>query len=214
MIIRYEEVESTNQTAKGSQIGTVVIAKRQTSGYGKYGREFYSPEGGLYMSMVLPLDKTPAVIVMTTAVAVCSAIENICKKTVGIKWVNDIVLNNKKVGGILIETYEQTAIVGIGLNVFTQKFPNDLPHIGSIGVEDVRDALAAEIIDNMAKKENPYNEYKSRMILMGEEVRVREGKDDYEAIIKDLDEQGRLIIEKIDGTETKLVAGEVCSVTL
>ena len=208
--IFYEEIESTNKTAKElNEAYSVIITHIQTGGYGKYDRPFYSPEGGLYMSITLPIDRTPSEFTMTAAVAVCRAIESVCKKSPKIKWVNDIILNNKKVGGILTESCGENAIIGIGLNVFTKEFPPALPHAGAISDEDVRVSLSNEIIEHIENPQNIYDEYKSRIMLIGKQVRVSLANETFEATVLDLDIEARLIVKRNDGACLHLVAGEV-----
>ena len=207
----FKETSSTNKAAQ--ELGGVVIAECQTDGYGKYGRSFFSPYGGLYMSLVLPFDRTPAEFTMKAAVASCRAIETVCKKNVGIKWVNDIILDNKKVGGILAESNGQDVIIGIGLNVLTGAFPPSLPHAGSILQDtdtDILTPLAAKIINLIYSEDiSIYDEYKSRMVLMGEYIQVTQGDDVYKAKPIALEQDGRLVVEKCDGTKISLIAGEI-----
>ena len=218
-IINYEKASSTNEIAKAhNEAFSVIIAEQQTDGYGKYGRSFYSPQGGIYMSVILPLERTPAEFTMMAAVAVCHAIETVCNNKVQVKWVNDIILNDKKVGGILTESCGKNAIIGIGLNVFTKEFPSELSNAGSIFEyeefsQDIKKELLKEIINNIAdiweKKQDIYREYKSRLILMGQKVLVTEGNESYEAIVVDLDFKAHLVVEKTDGTRCALLAGEI-----
>ncbi len=122
-IKRYETLVSTNDEAKreareGAPEGTVIVAGMQTGGRGSHGRSFYSPEGGLYMSLILrPEFPDMTFITPAAAVAVCRAINGLgfdCK----IKWVNDIYKNGKKICGILTESdvTEGWAVLGIGIN--------------------------------------------------------------------------------------------------
>ncbi len=122
-IKRYKTLVSTNDEAKreaqnGAPEGTVIVADMQTGGRGRHGKSFYSPEGGLYMSLILrPKFADMTLITPAAAVAVCRAINGLgfdCK----IKWVNDIYKDGKKVCGILTESNvtEGFAVLGIGIN--------------------------------------------------------------------------------------------------
>ena len=218
-ITYYKEVSSTNEVAKRlNKAFSIIVAERQTEGYGKYGRDFYSPLGGIYMSVILPLDKTSAEFTMMAAVAVCRAIEAVCDKKVQIKWVNDIILNDKKIGGILTESCGENAIIGIGLNVYTKEFPSDLSNAGSIFKDeefslDIKKELLKEIVNNIVdmweKKQDIYIEYKSRLILMGKRVLITQGSQSYEATIIDLSPNSELIVQKADGAICALLAGEI-----
>ncbi|MGI6166953.1 MAG: biotin--[acetyl-CoA-carboxylase] ligase [Eubacteriales bacterium] len=126
----FDSVDSTNEEARriinrGECSCFYVIAASQTAGRGQFGREFYSPPGGLYMSVCMKLDKRPdsACLTQAAAVAVCESVEGLYGLGLKIKPVNDIIYKSKKAGGILVETAagysggEYYAIFGIGLNL-------------------------------------------------------------------------------------------------
>ena len=141
----WKEIASTNQRMKQLAVekklphGSVVVAQLQTEGKGRKGRKFYSPkDSGLYLSVLLYPEKTAQKsleITAAAAVAVCKAVENCCGVSLGIKWVNDLYLENKKVCGILTEAVTdfetgdiEFVVVGIGLNLYepTGGFPKEL----------------------------------------------------------------------------------------
>jgi len=146
-ILIYDTVESTNKLAKekaisGSPNGSLIIAKQQSLGKGRRDHLFYSPEGGIYMSIILSPDFLPTldkdVITAYTGVSVCKAIEELCDIVPGIKPINDLFVNGRKICGILTESgieYEtglvQWIVVGIGINFDTDvnSFPTDLQEI-------------------------------------------------------------------------------------
>ena len=144
-IIKYEEVESTNKLAKemvreGKVAPFCLVAGRQTSGVGNYGKKFWSPRGGLYMSLVLP-EKDFRYRFGTGFVAV-RLMELI--KGARIKWVNDILVDGKKVAGILVEKVAGHFVIGIGINLFqTEDVPEELVGVvGFLGYDiDVRDVV-------------------------------------------------------------------------
>ena len=136
----FETLDSTNDLAKelaaqGAPEGTVVVAEAQTGGRGRLGREWNSPPGvGLYVSLVLrpmlPPMELPQ-ITLTTAVAVVRAVRRVAAVAPGIKWPNDLLLNGKKLGGILTEMETESdrirhVVVGLGLNVNNPGFPPEL----------------------------------------------------------------------------------------
>jgi len=141
-IIRFDSVDSTNKSAllaaaEGAPEGTVFLAKSQTKGRGRRSKIWYSPpEMGLYFSVLLrPMTEVSKAnfLVIQSAVAVCTAIEDVAKVPVGIKWPNDIYLDGKKLGGILLETVIsgetlQHAVVGIGINLnhSSENYPEEL----------------------------------------------------------------------------------------
>ena len=233
----YKSLESTNKTAKemaidGCEHGTVIIADGQTSGRGRYGRSFYSPPGsGLYMSFVLRsrfLDlPSPTLITAASAVAVCRAIETVAGVKPVIKWVNDILLDGKKICGILTEAvtdFESGGIdwiaVGIGINIDTNGFPGELSQAAASIFPDktggaVRNRLAAEIVNMFLSSgawlndEETYREYKDRLTLLGRAITVLRGDEAFEALALDVDETGRLIVKMPDGSLAALSSGEV-----
>ena len=167
----YDSVDSTNTVlkglaAKGSGSGTVVIADHQTGGKGRRGRSFSSPSGaGVYLSYLFKpgsgFDKISD-LTSWTAVAVADAIKNAYGLDSSIKWVNDLLMNRKKICGILTEVsvegesgFIDTCIIGIGVNVNEQEFPPELSEIAtSISIENggekfLRAKLASEIIKSM-----------------------------------------------------------------
>lgn len=238
-IIVYDSLDSTNRTAKemaigGALHGTVIIADSQTSGRGRYGRDFFSPpKTGIYLSFILRPNhiefETPTLITAFTATAVCEAIEDVTGKKPQIKWVNDIYLEGKKICGILTEAVTdfeskttQWAVVGIGINFSIQKqeFPEQISQtatsIYSNGkVNSTRNQLAAEIINNILYKAGPLtskeivDKYKSRLMMLGSDILVNENKETYKAIALDVDKIARLIVRKESGEVRTLEAGEI-----
>lgn len=233
----YKSLESTNKTAKemainGCEHGTVIIADSQTSGKGRYGKSFYSPsENGLYISFVLHSQflelSNITLITLATAVAVCRAIQTVTGKSPEIKWVNDILLNGKKICGILTEAITDFEsgnidwiVVGIGINIYTSDFPSELNSIATSIFPDetggiIRNRLAAEIINiflspnTWLKDKGLYSEYKDRLTLLGHTITVLRADETFNALALDIDEAGQLIVEKSDGTILKLFSEEV-----
>ncbi len=233
--IYLKETESTNKYAKelavnGAEEFTVVIANTQTGGYGRMGRTFHSPNtSGLYMSIILrPRISPEKALYITTAAAaaVSCAIEEISCKETGIKWVNDIFIDNKKVCGILTEATFSSggildyAILGIGVNIYTPKegFPDDIKNIaGSIFDKpvDVRDSLANRIIDkftyyynNLEAKEF-LSYYRDKNIITGKKVKVIKGDISYNAKALSIDDDFRLVVEDNNNNIIALDSGEI-----
>ena len=233
----YKSLESTNKTAKemalkGCEHGTVVITDHQTAGKGRFGRSFYSPpESGLYMSIILRpgFINLPSVTMITsaTAVVVCRAVQTVTGQNPGIKWVNDILLNDKKICGILTEAVTdfesggvEWIVVGIGININTTDFPGDLNEIAASIVPyqmagSVRNRLAAEIVnsflssDTWINNKDVFTEYKSKLAMLGSKVTVNSGNETFEAVALDIDEACRLIVQKENGKTLVLSSGEV-----
>ncbi|MDF2616085.1 MAG: biotin-protein ligase [Sedimentibacter sp.] len=234
----YKLLPSTNTKAKEEAIsnavhGTVIFSDEQTSGRGRFGREFFSPaDSGIYMSVILKpnLNVSSSVLVTTAAaVGVLKALDKFTDEKAQIKWVNDIFMNGKKVCGILTEAVTdfesgtvESIIVGIGLNVKTKKedFPDELKDIaGSLFLKDagtsIRSQLAAEIINNILSisKDLENKEflkiYKSRSLILGKQISYTKNNKIEEGCAHDIDEFGRLVILKKDGKIEQLSSGEV-----
>ncbi len=164
-ILRCDEVDSTNNVcrtlaAQGAD-DTAVIARRQTAGKGRLGRSFRSPEGGLYLSVLWRGCPSGQLLTVTplAAVAVCRAIQQTCGAVCGIKWCNDVVLNGKKLCGILTESSlrpdggAEWLVVGIGVNVAQTAFPPDIADIAASlamqGYSVSPDALADVLLEQL-----------------------------------------------------------------
>lgn len=234
----YKSLESTNKTAKemavaGAAHGTVIISDCQTMGRGRYSRNFFSPAGGLYMSLVLRPEglrfENPTAVTAFAAVAVCEAIESVCQKVPEIKWVNDIFLDGKKVCGILTEAVTDFesggldwVVLGIGINVTTpmEEFPAELQSLAtSLYPEEkmpgVRNKLAAQIINRILGFEIPPQEteifeaYKKRLMVLGKKITVIQNQEEFCATAVDIDAAGHLMVKKESGETIALVSGEI-----
>lgn len=234
----YKALESTNKTAKelaiaGAPHGTVIIADSQTKGRGRYTRSFFSPHGGLYISIILRPEvlrfDNPTAVTAFAAVSVCEAIEIISDKTPKIKWVNDIFIDGKKVCGILTEAVTnfesgglEWIVLGIGVNVYTrtEDFPSELQNIATSVFPDkkikgVRNKLSAEIINRiLGFKTAPieaeiFEKYKKRLMLLGKEITVIQNQTEFKATAVDVDSIGHLIVKDEKGEIITLFSGEI-----
>ncbi len=232
----FKSVDSTNSFAKslaqlGAVHGTTVIAEQQTSGRGRHGKKFYSPNNqGIYMSVVvrpgLSVDYAMT-ITSCAAVAVAEAIETVSGLECGIKWVNDIYAGGKKLCGILTEAaigVEQGgleyAIIGIGINVSNMIFPKDIEDIATsiraeTGKNVNRSQLAAEILnsleyhlDNITSQEF-LSEYRRRSILIGKRISLTRNEITENVECIGIDGFGKLLIRKDDGSEEAISGGIV-----
>lgn len=228
--------ESTNSDVKalgeqGEAEGYVLIARQQTRGRGRLGRSFYSPPGtGLYLSVLLrpSLPVSQGVRVTTVAaVAACRAVKTVFGKDAGIKWVNDIYLNGRKVCGILTEAVTEPGIdrlkyvvCGVGFNVFSPPggFPEELSSIAGALSDSfdktARSRLAAEFLAELSRGwQEEYasvlEEYRRRSILMGKTVVSVGDAFPGTGVVIGIDDGGGLQIRLGDGTEKTLFSGEV-----
>lgn len=234
----YDTVESTNDLAKqlardGAPHGTVLIADRQTAGRGRMGRQFLSPAGqGVYLSVILrPNCKAEQLMHLTCAVAVamCDAVEKTVHMRPQVKWINDLILAERKVGGILTELSldgdkVDFAVVGIGINCLQSQedFPAELRSIAgslSMAVDQPvdREALAAAMVDALhtmslgvlSDKDACMAQYRTSCLTLGREVAVHAPDGIYTAVATEVDAQGGLIVRLTDGTERCVSSGEV-----
>ena len=216
----FDVTDSTNTRAKEDKTLSlgIICARAQTAGRGRQGHSFYSPaDTGLYMSVVLPMTPMEAYefsLTAAAAVAAARAIDRLCNISLGIKWVNDLYLEGKKIAGILTEADTNRVIVGIGINMTTEIFPADLPGAGSLGKKIDPSRLAAEIFSELAAMSQSgerdfMDEYRSRSILIGKEISYLKDGTEYRAKAVDIDERGRLVIEDGCGQTCVLDSGEV-----
>lgn len=220
----FKSIDSTNEEAKrkitgGEQLPFAVISDMQTSGRGRLGRSFYSPKNtGLYFSLALPVSKITDTVTLTVkaAAATASAIEKFSGKKVGIKWVNDIFLDGKKICGILTQTVTEnnqinSVVVGIGINLTTEVFPDDLKAIaGSLGIRLPTEKFIEKIYTDLINENYEwYDYYLSHSTVIGKEISFTEnGKTDY-AVATDINKSGGLIVKLNCGSFKTLSTGEI-----
>lgn len=223
----FEEIDSTNLEAKrmANAIGNeevLLLAESQTHGKGRMGRSFYSPQNtGLYMSyMYTPktLFSDSVTVTAATSVAVVRAIEALTDLKPQIKWVNDIYVDGKKVCGILTEAVTGKTvkiIVGIGVNITTEDFPDDINKIAASLKKPLdRNALAVRIITELKKliDELPQrtflSDYRKKSCVLGQEVRFFKSGNEFHGTAIDIDSDGGLVVQTQNGAVT-LNTGEI-----
>ena len=214
----FETVGSTNDVAKELVKNTpvhggIVVAEVQSGGRGTYGRKFSSMTGGVYLSVMIDTSlwhfKQLELATLYVAVVAKKAIFDVLGITVDLKWVNDLFLNGKKVGGILTEKQFDSnwLVIGIGLNVATrvEDFSEELQNIvTTLGVDDgghqVKSELIARLLylllepSELSDAKIVLNLYKSGLFILGKSVEVTRGTDVFEGIVTDIDESGQLLI--------------------
>lgn len=237
-IVYFDSIDSTNVKAKqlaaeGIKEGTVVISEEQTMGRGRLGRKWISPKRkGIWMSIILRPDINPidaSKVTQIGAAAVWKALKKVGLAAY-IKWPNDIVINSKKVCGILTEMSAELnkinyLVIGIGINVNidSEEFPKEIKDIATsikaeIGYDVDRKFIVAEILNNF---EELYSELikhgsikasieicKKASILLGKEIKIITNKGERNAKAIDITDQGELLIEE-NGQIEKLVSGEI-----
>ena len=233
-----QETGSTNtllreKAGQGAAEGCTVIAGSQTAGRGRLGRHFYSPSStGVYLSLLLrPEQLAPSEAVKITtlaAVAACEAIEEVSGRRPGIKWVNDIFMDGKKVSGILTEASLDLEnekihfiVLGIGINVYPPEggFPDTLAQtagaVFSRPAKDAKNHLAAAFLNHFMKAYTAgspadyVKKYRERSLAIGRRIRVLQPSGSRDAVALDVDDQCRLLVRYEDGQTGCLSSGEI-----
>ena len=233
-VIAKEETGSTSSDARkfadtNPSSPALFVADRQTGGRGRQGKSFISPEGGLYMSLLLPVNMPIRQTIGATscaAVAVRRAIRNVSGAECGIKWINDLYLSGGKLCGILAESvndYETMTsrylIIGVGINMTTAPELNDpstrAVSLWECGYSASKEELCAEVVHELMKTYRLgfdfsiyAEEYRSHSILLGQEISfLRNGATEY-GVAQSITDRGALEVRCQDKTVI-LDSGEV-----
>ncbi len=233
-IVCYDSVSSTNDAAKelaleykneGKEFdGTLVIAFEQTGGKGRLGREWHSPRGGVWLSVAFDASDWGVVqrLSMISGIAAADTL-----KEFGIdaklKWPNDVVVEDKKLAGILCETIAKgdkavASVIGIGVNLDFHKdaLPNDLQDTATTALDILGDEVnPADFIVSLAENiEKRYNEllndeleslvetYSGMLETLGKEVHVETSEGELKGTAIDITDEGALVIDTPEGTAT------------
>lgn len=234
----YAETDSTNNrirqlAVEGAAEGTLAVAEVQTMGRGRRGKQWSSPIGsGAWFSLLLRPDIPPAeasVLTLLGGLAVCRALEDISGMQPVIKWPNDILLNGKKLVGILTEmdcemSQVHFVVLGIGINVNTKAFPPELEEVAtSLFLESGKTFSRKLVVQKTMERLEEYydiflaaggfapllDEYRRRCVTLGREVTVLEEKS-FLATALDVTPEGELLVRRSDtGEEMVIYSGEV-----
>ena len=238
----YNCVDSTNnvikrEAAAGAPEGLVIVAEEQTAGKGRRGRNWSSPAGeSIYMSILLMPALAPerlSELTLVMGLSVAQAVSGLYGLDAAIKWPNDIVIDGRKICGILTELFTvpnssgaeaRRIVIGTGINVNNEVFPEELAEravslrmllgkpvsrgpvlAGTLLAfrENYRICLATGDLTGLRK---PYN---SRLISFNKPVRIEDPRQPYTGISRGIDETGRLIVEKSGGGIEAVSSGEV-----
>ena len=237
-VLYFYTIDSTNTKAqelaeKGYPSGTLVVADKQESGKGRRGRSWVSPSGtGIFMTLMIKPDINPnnaSMLTLVAALSVAKAITSVTGEEAMIKWPNDIVVNGKKVCGILTEMnaqfdYINHIVVGIGINVHNESFPEEISQMASslmIEAEGKRFHRAQIIAETMSYFEQYYDtflktqdlsalvrEYDKLLVNRNKSVRVLDPKEPFDGKAMGITPKGELIVDTWESR--KLVSsGEV-----
>lgn len=236
-IVYSREMDSTNIQAKKlgedkAADGTVVVTELQTAGRGRRGRDWISPAGNCYCSILLRPDiraEHASMITLIAALGVAKAIRQVAKLNTMIKWPNDVIANGKKLCGILTESstdleYINYVVVGIGVNTNQMDFPDEIKEkASSVRLETGEAMNRAELLAAFLNAFEEYyelflktedlsallSEYNSLLINRGKEVKIIEKEE--ERILKaiGIDKNGGLIVENCEKIQEVIISGEV-----
>ena len=236
-ICYFDVTDSTNTQAKSlgegdAPNGTLVVAGKQESGRGRRGRSFESPAGtGIFMTLLLRPEIEPqnaSMLTLVSALAVAKGIEHMVDLPVQIKRTNDLVINGKKVCGILTEMsaqmdYVNYIVIGIGINVGNEEFPEEIKDVAtSIYLESGKHVNRAMLIEKIWEEFEDYyelyektqdlsslvKEYDSYLVNRGQKVRVLDSKEPYEGKAMGITDRGELIVDTWEARRL-VSAGEV-----
>jgi len=236
----YNSIDSTNTQAKlfarnGAPHGTALIAGEQTGGRGRMGRSFESKAGkGVYLSVILRPNCTPDQLMHLTCavgVAVCDAVEAVSGIRPGIKWINDLVWNKRKLGGILTEMAADPktgvvdyAIIGIGINCLhsVQDFSPEVASIATslsiaAGKDICTDTLAAAMVESLYRMSNHLfvrkaeimDTYRRLCVTLGQDILVHHNNTVTPGKALNVDSEGALTVLTSDGQQITVNSGEV-----
>jgi len=240
-VFHFFKTDSTNRVAMelgyaGEPEGTVVMAEEQSAGRGRSGRTWHSERGtGLYFTVLLRPRLSPAQAPLLTMLAGISAHAAITAQTglvPELKWPNDLMLNGKKLGGILTEMHAEPnavrfVIVGIGINVNQERFPTVLTGVAtSIRKETGRMSYRLEFLVRLLTQfESDYNRFLQEgpgfvverfesvsSFARGRRVRVDTGADTYAGTTAGLSPEGLLLVARDNGPVVTVIAGDVSEV--
>lgn len=220
----YDSIDSTNTKAKelaeqGASTGTLVVADRQVAGKGRRGRNWESPSNvGIFMTILLKPEINPnhaSMLTLVAALAVAEAINDVTGACAQIKWPNDIVINGKKICGILTEMsaqfdYISNIVVGIGINVHNESFPEDISQVASslfleCGQKFHRAFIIEKVLENFEEYFEIFeetedltgimNSYNALLVNRGANVRVLDPKKPFEGKAMGITKKGELIVD-------------------
>ena len=232
-IVYYPSLASTTDVARqeaqqGAAEGTVIIAGEQTSGKGRNQRVWLSPRGCVALSIILhPSVLYLPSLIMAASLAVVRSIKAVTGLESQVKWPNDVLINGRKVCGILIENEVRGkrvdySIIGVGINVNLRLagFPEILSIATSLSDELGRSVSRLNMIQHLLVEIEKlyltllaggsiYEEWRDSLVTLGRGVQVKTGKTTYEGIAESVDKDGSLLLRHQDGSLTRIVAGDV-----
>lgn len=224
----FDRIDSTNEYAKSLintvPEGTVILAGQQTKGKGRYTRTWYSPADGIWMSVILRPPNT-SLITIVAGVAVCETLRRVGVGP-GMKWPNDVLLNRKKIGGILTEIVDESVVVGIGINLNMRRFPRGLKKVATsifietkrrLGKEMVYDILCTQLDECYSMLKNNeiaelLTKWRHYSIMLGQDVAIETVDKKVTGKVLDISKNGALILMRPDRRVERIIGG-ICRLT-
>jgi BirA family biotin operon repressor/biotin-[acetyl-CoA-carboxylase] ligase len=220
--------EARKEAKAGASEGTVVVAEEQTTGRARLGRTWINPPGVVAVSIILHPEMSQLIrLTMVAALATSRCIEKATGLETTIKWPNDVLLNGKKISGILTESALRGqsvdwAVIGIGINVnFDPKAYPEIADIAtSLSVELGKEVSQLKVLLHLLSEleffylalrrgEPIYQQWRDKLETLGRVVQVKTGTDIEKGYAESVDEDGALILRRSDGSLARIVAGEV-----
>ncbi|MCX7994228.1 MAG: biotin--[acetyl-CoA-carboxylase] ligase [candidate division WOR-3 bacterium] len=226
--MKFKRVTSTQDVVKrliNNKKEIAVFAHQQTKGRGRYKREWFSPPGGMYLSILVFPKRHVNLIPVVSCVAVIETLKDLHFDNLSIHWPNDVLLNQKKICGILCERIDDAVICGIGLNVNIKKFPSRLSCATSLYKEAGKIYRIRTILNLCLKnfwnlydslQENKFNLHDVYHYIggVGEPVEIKlSSKEVIKGIIHNVDEDWSLVVRTDDGLIKKIYQGDVIRVS-
>lgn len=232
----FPQIGSTNDMARqlaqqGADEGTLVVAEEQTEGRGRRGREWLSPPGtGIFASLVLRPKLLPAqapILTLTAALAGAEAIRELTDLPAGIKWPNDLLINGRKVAGILTEMSAEIdtifhVIIGIGINVNTNSFPAELKNMAtSLAAEKGQPVSRCRLLQLFLQRlevwydsllvgrEQVLDRWRELSVTLGRQVTILSPNFTVQGQALDIDQEGALLLETADKEQVRILSGDV-----
>jgi BirA family biotin operon repressor/biotin-[acetyl-CoA-carboxylase] ligase len=225
---RFAEIDSTNrylldEARNGAAAGLVAVADHQTAGRGRFDRRWEAPPGSSLLVSVLwrpvPVDDDGHHTVMAAAIALADAVQEVAAFVPQLKWPNDLVVEDRKLAGILAEREGDALVVGAGCNVEWQAFPPELAGaatacnlespLASVDRDALLDAYLARLADELVHPDAVVARYRERLTTLGRRVRIERAPDELVGEAFDVSDDGALLVRLPDASVEVVTVGDV-----
>jgi BirA family biotin operon repressor/biotin-[acetyl-CoA-carboxylase] ligase len=225
---RFAEIDSTNryvldEARNGAAGGLVAVADHQTAGRGRFDRRWEAPPGSSLLVSVLvrsvPTGEDVHRSVMAAALALAGAVEEVAAFAPGLKWPNDLVVEDRKLAGILAEREGDALVVGAGCNVEWEEFPPELAGaatacnlespLPSVDRDALLDAYLSRLADELDHPDTVVARYRERLTTLGRRVRVERARDELVGEAFDVTDDGALLVRLADASVEVVTVGDL-----